>query len=166
MMSIRVFRISGHGRQSALRCSHSIVGSAFDRRGTRRWPLLFQFKRLCTTRFSQYLELFIFIAPESVHWLPLPLTHWLTNSLKDSCLVDLFDLILAYDDANSKLVEVVTIADVDAEDHVGNCLLIWELAFGHKSSTFVGCWSRFRSWSLGKILKLEFFQHFVADVWA
>ena len=24
-----------------------------------------------------------------------------------------------------------TVADVDAEDHVGNSLLIWELTFGH-----------------------------------
>ena len=28
------------------------------------------------------------------------------------------------EDANSKLVEVVAVADVDAEDHVGNSLLI------------------------------------------
>ena len=34
-------------------------------------------------------------------------------------------------DANSKLVEVVIVADVDAEDNVGNSLLqIWELTFG------------------------------------
>ena len=32
------------------------------------------------------------------------------------------------------LVEVVTFADVDAEDHVGNSLLIWELTFGHKTN--------------------------------
>ena len=42
-------------------------------------------------------------------------------------------MTLACEDANSKLVEVVTIADVDAEDHVGNSLLIWELSFGHKT---------------------------------
>ena len=41
-------------------------------------------------------------------------------------------MTLACEDASSKLVEVVTVADVDAEDHVGNNLLIWELAFGHK----------------------------------
>ena len=35
------------------------------------------------------------------------------------------------EDANSKLVEVVTVAD--AEDHVGKSLLIWELTFGHKA---------------------------------
>ena len=38
-------------------------------------------------------------------------------------------MTLACEDANSKLVEVVTVADVDAEDLVGNSLLIWELEF-------------------------------------
>ena len=43
-------------------------------------------------------------------------------------------MTLACEDANSKLVEVVTIADVHAEDHVGNSLLqIWELTFGPKA---------------------------------
>jgi len=37
------------------------------------------------------------------------------------------------EDANSKLVEVVTVVDVDAEDHVGNNLLIWVLTFAHKA---------------------------------
>ena len=33
--------------------------------------------------------------------------------------------------ANSKLVDVVTVADVDAEEHVGDSLLqIWKLKFG------------------------------------
>jgi len=37
------------------------------------------------------------------------------------------------EDGNSKLVEVVTVANVDDEDRVGNSLLqIWELRFGHK----------------------------------
>ena len=43
-------------------------------------------------------------------------------------------MTLACEDAYSKLVEVVTVAHVDAEDHVGNSLLqIWELTFGHKA---------------------------------
>ena len=43
-------------------------------------------------------------------------------------------MILAGEDANSKFVEVVTVADVDAEDHVGNNLLqIWEPTFGPKA---------------------------------
>ena len=58
--------------------------------------------------------------------LTLSFTHSLTN-----CRVDLIDVTLASEDTNSKLVEVVTVADVDDEDHVGNSL--W-----------------------GKILKLEF----------
>ena len=34
----------------------------------------------------------------------------------------------------SKLVEVVTVADNDNEDRVGNSLLqIWKLRFGHKA---------------------------------
>ena len=61
-------------------------------------------------------------------------THSLTDSLTPSCLVNLIDVTLACEDANSKLVEVVTVADVDAEDHVGNSLLIWELTFGHKTN--------------------------------
>ena len=40
---------------------------------------------------------------------------------------------LACEYAYSKLVEVVTVADVDDEDRVGNSLLqIWRLKFGHK----------------------------------
>ena len=43
-------------------------------------------------------------------------------------------MTLACEDANSKHVEVVTVAD---EDHVGNSLLqIWELTFGPKTKLF------------------------------
>ena len=57
----------------------------------------------------------------------------MTNSLTDCCLVNLFDVTLACEDANSKLVEVVTVADVSDEDCVGNSLLqIRKLKFGHK----------------------------------
>ena len=43
-------------------------------------------------------------------------------------------MTLACEDANSKLVEDVTVANVDGEDRVGNSLLqIWELRFGHKA---------------------------------
>ena len=53
----------------------------------------------------------------------------LTPSPIHSCLVDLIDVTLACDDANSKLVEVVTVAD-----RVGNSLLqIWELRIVHKA---------------------------------
>ena len=46
-----------------------------------------------------------------------------SNSLTDSCLVNLIDVTLACEDANSKLVEVVNVANVDDEDRVGNSLL-------------------------------------------
>ena len=40
-------------------------------------------------------------------------------------------MTLAFEDANSKLVEIFTVAD---EDRVGNSLLqIWKLRFGHKA---------------------------------
>ena len=43
-------------------------------------------------------------------------------------------MTLVCEDANSKLIEVVAVADVDDEDHVGNSLLqIWKLRFGHKA---------------------------------
>ena len=61
-------------------------------------------------------------------------TNSLTHSLTHSCLVNLIDVILACEDVNSKLVEVVTVVDVDDEDCVGNSLLqIWKLNFGHKA---------------------------------
>ena len=45
-------------------------------------------------------------------------------------------MTLACEDANSELVEVVSVAYVDAEDHV--FLQIWELTFGPKAKlTFV-----------------------------
>ena len=40
-------------------------------------------------------------------------------------------MTLACEDSNSKLVKVVTVAEVDAEDHVSSSLFhIWELTFG------------------------------------
>ena len=52
----------------------------------------------------------------------------LTHSLTDSHLVNLTDVTLACEDGNSKLVEVVTVVDVDDEKRVGNSLLqIWKL---------------------------------------
>ena len=43
-------------------------------------------------------------------------------------------MTLACRGANIKLVDVVSVVDVDAEDNVGNSLLqIWELMFGPKA---------------------------------
>ena len=56
-----------------------------------------------------------------------------SDSLTDSCLVDLIDVTQACEDANSKLFEVVTFADVDGEKRVGDSLVqIWKLKLGHK----------------------------------
>ena len=68
-------------------------------------------------------------------------------------------MTLACKDANSKLVEIVTVADVDEEDRVGKSLLqIWELTCGPK--TFVQALST----RLVKILKVNCRQVFEADV--
>ena len=70
-------------------------------------------------------------------------------------------MTLACEDAFSRLVEVVTVADVSDEDRVGNSLLqIWRLRFGHKAKLSV----RFRAQGLVQILELEFGQFFSADV--
>ena len=46
----------------------------------------------------------------------------------------LIDVTRASEYASSKLAEVVTVADVDDVDRVGNSLLqIWKLRFGHKA---------------------------------
>ena len=64
-------------------------------------------------------------------------------------------MTLAFEDANSKLVEVVTVADVDDEDRVGNILLqIWKLRFSHKVKLLFWLWAQ----GLVKILKLKFSQ--------
>ena len=68
----------------------------------------------------------LFIGPEFDHCLPLSAT----DSLTDCCLVNLIDVALACKDANSKLVEVVTVANVDAEDHVGNGNEVTKLNLG------------------------------------
>ena len=72
----------------------------------------------------QNTNLAVFNRPESDHCLPLSQTHSLTNC----CLVNLIDVSLACEDANSKLVDVVTIADEDRV--VNNLLQILGLRFG------------------------------------
>ena len=57
-----------------------------------------------------------------------------SDSLPHSCLVNLIDVTLACEDTNSKLVDIVTVANVDDEDCIGNSLLqIWELRIVHKA---------------------------------
>ena len=58
-------------------------------------------------------------------------TCWLTNA----CLVDSIDVTLACENTNSKLVKVVTVADIGAEKRVYDGLVqIWKLKFGHKAN--------------------------------
>ena len=48
-------------------------------------------------------------------------------------LVHLIDVTLACEDGSSKLVEVVTVVDIDDEKPVDNSLVqIWKVKFGHK----------------------------------
>ena len=66
----------------------------------------------------------------SLHWQCLSLT----DSLTDCRLVNLIDVTLACEDAYSKLVALVTVADVSDENRVGNSLLqIWKPRFGHRA---------------------------------
>ena len=46
-----------------------------------------------------------------------------THSLTKSCLLNLIDVTLACGDGNSKLVEVVTVVEVDDEKRVDNSLV-------------------------------------------
>ena len=54
--------------------------------------------------------------------------------MTNCCFVNLIDVTLACEDAYSKLVEVVNVADASDENQVGNSLLqIWKLRFGQKA---------------------------------
>ena len=56
-----------------------------------------------------------------------------THSLTNCRLVNLIDVTLACEDGNSKLVEVVTVVEVDDEKRVDNSLVqIWKVKFDHK----------------------------------
>ena len=69
---------------------------------------------MCKVQIKHFIP--IFIGPESDNWQYLSLT----DSLTHSCLVNLIDVTLACEDAYSKLVEAVTVADVSQGDRVGN----------------------------------------------
>ena len=62
------------------------------------------------------------------------ISNALTNPLTSSCLVNLIDVTLACEDANSKLVEAVTVANVDSEKKIvdDSLVQIWKLKFGHQ----------------------------------
>ena len=70
---------------------------------------------------------------------------------------------MACGDANSKLFELVTVAEIDDQDRVGNRLLqIWKLRFGHKAELLF----RLSVQSLVRSLKLKFRRDFEAEVWS
>ena len=72
-------------------------------------------------------------------------------------------MTLACEDGNSKLVEVVTVANDGAEKRVDDSLVqIWKLKFGHKATLLLRLWAQ----GLVKILKLKFRQDFEAEVWS
>ena len=58
--------------------------------------------------------------------LPLSLNH----SLTPCCLVDLVDVTLACENANSKLVDVVTVADVAFSVTTVKAFIYWKIIFG------------------------------------
>ena len=90
-------------------------------------------------------------------------THSLTHSLTQPHLVSLIDVTLACEDAYSKLLEVVTVADVSDEDRAGNSLLqIWKLRFGQKAKLLF----RLSAQGLVRSLKLKFRRDFEAEVWS
>ena len=55
----------------------------------------------------------------------MQLVTLVTHSLTNSCLVDLIDVTHGCEDANSELVELITVADVDVdvEKRVDECLV-------------------------------------------
>ena len=70
---------------------------------------------------NSYFRVTIFIGPS--------LATLVTHSVTDSRLVDLIDVTLACEDANSKLVEVVTVAETPVDDSL---VQNWKLKFGYK----------------------------------
>ena len=74
-------------------------------------------------------------------------------------------MTLACKDDNSKLVEVVTVANVDAEKRVDdNLMQIWKLKFGHKGN-FCSDFELKVPGSVN-ISKLKFRRDFKAEVWS
>jgi len=75
-----------------------------------------------------YLTYCIFIGPNPIIGC-LPLS--LTKSLNNQCCLYLTDVPLAFEDANIKILDVVSVADIDAEERVEDSLVeILMLKFG------------------------------------
>ena len=71
---------------------------------------------------------------QRMRWVKRPrmiITEWPLLTTIWQCLPSIF---IVCENGNSKLVDIVTVANVDDEDRVGNSLLqIWKLRFGHKA---------------------------------
>ena len=90
------------GRKTALRKSERIVAKNSETNFYKKLKELPKIQRCLVIR------------PESDHIGYA--CHWLTDSLTNCCLVNLLDVTLVCEDAYSKLVEVVTVADVSDEE--------------------------------------------------
>ena len=102
---------------------------------SRRWKLWPNFLQLDNRPLSQnapLIETTLFPNADSsafyfyrtrVRSLGMLVSDSLTDSLTDSCIVNLIDVSLACEDGNSKLVEVVTVVEVDDEKRVNNSLV-------------------------------------------
>ena len=76
----------------------------------------------------------------------------------------MIDVTLACEDAKSKFVEVVTVADVDVGKRVDNSLVqIWKLKFGHIVKFLFTLITRFQG--LVRILKLKFCHYYATEAW-
>ena len=72
-------------------------------------------------------------------------------------------MTLACEDINLKPVDVVTVADVDAEKRVDDSLeQIWNLKFGRRAKFLF----RLRAQDLVMILKLKFMRDVEVEVWS
>ena len=74
---------------------------------------------------------------------PSPIIGYPCQWLTDSLLFDIIDVPLAFEDINAKLLDVVSVANVDAKEGVDD---------------------RFWTWTFVKILKVRFFQDFEKQI--
>ena len=84
-------------------------------------------------------------------------TNWLTIPT-DSCCWNLSEVTLAFEDANSKLPYVISVADFDAQERFWQQYdsdfeaIVWSWYQSCSLDIKAEVWSKYWSWSLGKIL--------------
>ena len=94
---------------------------------------------------------------------PCQQLNWLTDYCADSCLVDLTDVTVAFEYANSKLLDLVSVADVDAMERDDDSLVnILKLRFGRDFEA--GVWWRILKLNFGQV-KLKLGHNFGINVW-